>query len=333
MARQCIKCQKPGEYTSLETTKAVFCYECYLESIKQKFRAALSKTKLFKQSEPIDVLVVAQKDVRSEALIKLMKESYDERKKLKLNARIFYVNFSGESDDCSIDETDEDKPDTVDISLAFCRNLNSVHLMTGSFQIPKFDYFYVRRLLPDNAALKDEFKRLLMDYFVYRLAERLGISTVLTAENAETLAQKTLNATCMGRADSIPHVTNVLDQRHPSVNIVRPLRNITNTEIAFLTSKAPSTTYGNSVSSKFLENVTANGYPGTVSTVLSVASKIQAVVDEEIGKSSSPLRCWLCQMPSKGGLCQGCTNFTSQIPFRQRQDFLEAFDRGEVVDD
>lgn len=63
---------------------------------------------------------------------------------------------------------------------------------------------------------------------------------------------------------------------------MRPLRNITNVEVNFISKKEASSKYGTSVSASFLENVTKEGYPGTVSTVLSVASKVRAAVEKDL---------------------------------------------------
>ncbi|CAD5229415.1 unnamed protein product [Bursaphelenchus okinawaensis] len=313
MSRLCIKCKKPGEYCSLETTKVLFCGDCYLESIKQKFRSAVSKSKLFKRQGTTNILVVGFNDVRTSALLKLIDESYDERKAGFLSPKVYYVDFSGNEGSQTLD-----KVDGVNIVKV------SAVLNEFSGDSNAASYANLKRYLPDNASLKDEVDRLMFDYFIYHLAEKLGVNIVFTSENAELIAQKTLNVTCMGRAEMIPFVTDVLDDRHSSISIVRPLRNITNTEIAFLTGKLPSTDYGSSVSSKFLENLVSQGYPGTVSTVLSVANKIQVKTEEEEDKRSS--ECWLCKQRSNSDQCQGCSSFISQIP--QRDLFLKAFNRG-----
>lgn len=121
-----------------------------------------------------------------------------------------------------------------------------------------------------------------------------------------------------------------MDARHETVRIVRPLRNITDKELEFLDKSNVSTefsTFGDSISSNFLDNVAENGFPSIVTTVLSVASKL------DIGKSSSldklkdlsiadeKKHCTLCQKKALNRLCEPCQRLIAQIK-EDKQDFV-----------
>lgn len=93
VGRVCIKCGGPGEFTSLETTKAWFCSECYADGIRSKFRAALSKTKLFKSKDAIKVLVVGQEGARIDSLLKLIQDSQTQKRPLTLAPTVRYFSW------------------------------------------------------------------------------------------------------------------------------------------------------------------------------------------------------------------------------------------------
>lgn len=134
----------------------------------------------------------------------------------------------------------------------------------------------------------------------------------------------------------------MLDARFPGLKLVRPLRNVTNSEVEFLSGRPPCIRYGASAASRFVDSLTRDGYPGTVSTVLSVASKVRAVLAEDAGRgglAAEPGRpgraCWLCCMPPAGeqDTCRPCELLLRQAPFRTRQKLLERLNHGTVVDE
>lgn len=56
-------------------------------------------------------------------------------------------------------------------------------------------------LCPKNSSIGDELQRICFDMLCCRLAARTEIPIVLTSENAEVLAQKTLSCMCFARGE------------------------------------------------------------------------------------------------------------------------------------
>jgi hypothetical protein len=131
---------------------------------------------------------------------------------------------------------------------------------------------------------------------------------------------------CLG--SSICELAAPSDARHPNVKILRPMRNLNNVELDFLLKSGDFSGSGDAMSSKFLENVVQNGFPAIVSTVLSVASKldtnsITGKVDElSIGNDAS--YCPLCRKQATERLCEPCNRLVSQIPGDKQKMVLDA---------
>jgi uroporphyrinogen-III decarboxylase len=99
-------------------------------------------------------------------------------------------------------------------------------------------------------------------------------------------------------------------------------------ELDFLVNGGDFSASGDSISSKFLENVAENGFPAIVSTVLSVASKLDTngvkkkLDNLSISNNVSP--CPLCRKQTIEKLCEPCNRLMSQIPSDKQSFILNA---------
>lgn len=99
MDRLCVKCGGPGAIYRDNLSSDFFCSECYLESIKAKFRSALTKTRLFTDSwnpnkKPVRILVLAEKDSRLDAMLKLIDliaNEKEEKRKFRLDVEVCFL--------------------------------------------------------------------------------------------------------------------------------------------------------------------------------------------------------------------------------------------------
>lgn len=92
------------------------------------------------------------------------------------------------------------------------------------------------------------------------------------------------------------------------------MRNITNEDVEFLLSADNDIkigSFGDAISSKFVSYAIENGFPSTVSTVLSVAAKL------DVGNVGD-VRCVICQKETTEELCEPCQRLIQQIPENQR---------------
>lgn len=127
---------------------------------------------------------------------------------------------------------------------------------------------------------------------------------------------------------SVSELAAPMDTRHPAVKILRPLRNLNNVELDFLINGGDFSASGDSLSSKFLVDVAENGFPAIVSTVLSVASKLDtnSAVKKlnNLSINSDVSHCPLCRKQSTEKLCEPCNRLISQIPSDKRTFVLNA---------
>ncbi|KAI6229711.1 Cytoplasmic tRNA 2-thiolation protein 2 [Aphelenchoides fujianensis] len=172
-----------------------------------------------------------------------------------------------------------------------------------------------------SRSMKAEFKRLAFDLLLWKLAEQTGVSIALTSETSDLIAQRTMDLMCFGRSQSVPVLCSTLDQRHPRVSVVRPLRNLTDAELKFVLRAEEAAvrfaSHGDPTTERFVANAMESGFPSTISTVLSVVSKLDnaklpAASPQSTG--DAPAFCSFCLMPrSEEDTCELCTNLLQQV--------------------
>jgi uncharacterized protein (UPF0333 family) len=95
------------------------------------------------------------------------------------------------------------------------------------------------------------------------------------------------------------------------------MRNITNEDVEFLLGADNDMkigSFGDAISSKFVNYAIDNGFPSTVSTVLSVATKL------DVGNVGNA-RCVICQKETTEELCEPCQRLIQQIS-EDKRDFV-----------
>ncbi|KAI6192013.1 hypothetical protein M3Y97_00290000 [Aphelenchoides bicaudatus] len=313
MDRLCVKCGGPGAIYRENLSSDFFCSECYLESIKAKFRSALTKTRLFTDSwnpnkKPVRILVLAEKDSRLDAMLKLIDliaNEKEEKRKFRLDVEVYVVN------------TDKEATGSKEFSTIGGFKTKDIHLseaLTGSLN-EKLDLYNELLAAAPTNSIRSEFKRLAFDLLIWKLGKQLDFNIVLTTENSESIAQKSMNALWFGRSTSVSEIASTVDARDSTVKIMRPMRNLNNNELGFLINNDSFSTPISSLSSKFLEDVAENGFPAVVSTVLAVGSKLDTI---NINKKLKNLaldahQCSICLKQVSEKLCEPCNRLLSQV--------------------
>jgi hypothetical protein len=117
--------------------------------------------------------------------------------------------------------------------------------------------------------------------------------------------------------------------RHESIKLLRPFRNITDKELQCLSYPDEAVEFITSsdvMSSKFLDNVAQNGFPGIVTTILSVSSKLDVrKISDKLGNMSLCEPCLLCKKEAiDKGLCEPCHRLIGQFKKDKQSLILDA---------
>uniref|UniRef100_A0A915P3G3 Cytoplasmic tRNA 2-thiolation protein 2 n=1 Tax=Meloidogyne floridensis TaxID=298350 RepID=A0A915P3G3_9BILA len=154
-----------------------------------------------------------------------------------------------------------------------------------------------------SPSVRIELLRLIRTKLLANYAAYFNFPSVLLSENADQLATETINSLCFGRGSSIFDISSVIDDRvstnslpfvNHSIQFIRPLRDISykelealdriescenieengiNTRINGIIKEENSV---QSLAKDFIESLRDNGFPATISTILSVSSKIES---------------------------------------------------------
>ncbi|KAI6225442.1 hypothetical protein M3Y99_01337100 [Aphelenchoides fujianensis] len=324
--RPCVKCGSPAFINHAQTSTVFYCDACYAEGIGVKFRSALTRTKLFRngrnpEQKEVDVLVVVEWDARAQVLASFLHEVINKtnsKKHFKINSKLFLVDTSDSTDlpaDCPFEIAGR-------VHLADALDDDAEVFRTKGFERKENAFEWLLRTAPSRS-MKAEFKRLAFDLLLWKLAEQTGVSIVLTSETSDLIAQRTMDLMCFGRSQSVPVLCSTLDQRHPRVSIVRPFRNLTDAELKFVLRAEDEAavrfaSHGDPTTERFVANAMESGFPSTISTVLSVVSKLDnAKLPAAFPQSSgdAPSFCSICLMPrGEENTCELCTNLLQQPP-------------------
>ncbi|KAI6209751.1 Thiouridylase, cytoplasmic, subunit 2 family-containing protein [Aphelenchoides besseyi] len=336
--RPCVKCGLPGTISHSQTATVFYCSSCYGEGIRLNFRSVLSRTKIFRNGrnpdqKPIEVLIVVEWDARAKVLSQLIHEVTTEtnpKKHFKINPTVYIVD----SNDSLKVKTPTDCPLKVDGVVHLSAGLDSiVETKNTNPMRPKIETY--RRLLgaSKSQSIISELKRLMFDLLLWKLAVNLNIDVVLTSESSNLIAQRTLDLMCFGRSQSVSILCSTLDQRHERIQIVRPLRNIADSEIEFLLFEPENQTppkfsqTGDPTTQKFLSHAMKSGFPSTVSTVLSVVSKLDNWKSNQTANANDDLSlCSICLMQSSDDreLCELCDNLLQQVSSSDERSFVHS---------
>ena len=154
----------------------------------------------------------------------------------------------------------------------------------------------------------------------------MNVTKVMVSDCAEKTAQNSFDALCFGRGASISQLTAPIDHRLPDVVFILPLRDVYQNEIKLVLQlesllkeaenlkldhvQIKSNRTIQDVNVDFLSNLQANGFPSTLTSVVSTSSKISAPVNPKKVNS-----CCLCyEKMEEQDLCPACDRLLQAIP-------------------
>uniref|UniRef100_A0A915NXK2 Cytoplasmic tRNA 2-thiolation protein 2 n=1 Tax=Meloidogyne floridensis TaxID=298350 RepID=A0A915NXK2_9BILA len=290
-AISCVKCTEgDGSFFRLENTKlAGYCIKCFPKVIQHKFASSLGRNRVFKTPEQRNALLVL-------VLFEDLVDSVELNKQLNL-LKIFLIKQKFYSQWnwrfghlAAIFNKFEDFP------KEFERNEG----IDGEENLEKFSNLISNCRSP---SVRIELLRLIRTKLLSNYAAYFNFPSVLLSENADQLATETINSLCFGRGSSVFDISSVIDDRlspnslpfvNHSIQFIRPLRDISykelealdriesgenieengiNTRINGIIKEENSV---QSLAKDFIESLRDNGFPATISTILSVSSKIES---------------------------------------------------------
>ncbi|KAI3409794.1 hypothetical protein GPALN_006169 [Globodera pallida] len=322
----CLKCsEEDGSFFQLENTKvAGYCRPCFSKMIRQKFAFCLGKNRVFKEERRRDALLVYYSGAfESLQLLRLVCEAVtDQRvhKRLRLNAQVLYLSSA-----TTLDQMMQDSEHCRLISHNFpddwiwhfahesailndtCIEDSEQNLRCCSLEEVENLQLYNKLFEScQSNSVRDELKRLFRTKLICRLSEvKFKCSTVLVPDTADQLAKDVLSALCFGRAASLSQMSSMVDSRFEPIQLVRPLRDISDRELkamlhidqnginqpAINENAADMMMKGGesslqTLTADFIQELRGGGFPATISTILSVASKVE---NKDVGRV-----CLLC---------------------------------------
>ncbi|VDM24626.1 unnamed protein product [Toxocara canis] len=324
--RKCVKCPEPGTLAGLDPSKASYCKPCFIQMVKHKFSSTIGKRRLYKDGEKRETLIVFEGDGPSAFLLSLISQGLraDAHKRLTLIPTVIYwYDYANHMESISVmvllTVTDEEAiafvkrrvenfKDVVDARWIFVHissifgnfdDLDELNSIGNVESIAKWE-----RVL--NACLtesvRSEFVRLSRALICVRVARRLGVNKVMMSDSADNLAKCVIYSLAFARGSSISCLSGAVDKTYPHVSIIRPLREISNKEIALLNrfensdrfiihvDGSENCKHGLSVqsaTSEFVDNLQVEGFRATITTILSTATKLQSI-------SRKKTRCQFC---------------------------------------
>ncbi|VDK86577.1 unnamed protein product [Litomosoides sigmodontis] len=281
--------------------------------VKHKFSSAIGKRRLYKDGGKRETLVVYDGTNAGAFLLSLVSQGLkaDAHKRLILVPTVMVL--LRETDEAVIDNIKKEVEHIkecilapwiyVHIAAVLQSNISDPRTLSDICGIDHVPQWTQLLASCSSSSTKEEVEYLCSNILCVRIARKLGIHKVMLPVPADELASTTLTSLALARGPSVFHAVNVVDKRHGDVTLIRPLREISEKEIAIVNRFEGSDRYilnvqrnrlksddnesMQSVSRDFISNLITDGFTGTVSTVLSIASKIQ-------GPAASGVHCVLC---------------------------------------
>ncbi|VDN39509.1 unnamed protein product [Gongylonema pulchrum] len=155
-----------------------------------------------------------------------------------------------------------------------------------------------------SLTVQEELQRLCADLLYVRVARRLRIHKVMLPDSADTLANMTLAALALGRGAAVHCSTGTVNRGIGSVTVIRPLREISEKELALVNHFEKSDRFilneqkslldnvrcdpsVETVTRNFINGLISDGFTGSVPSILSTVSKLQSA-------AANSRRCSLC---------------------------------------
>ncbi|CAI2292939.1 unnamed protein product [Caenorhabditis sp. 36 PRJEB53466] len=300
--KKCVKCDLEAHFTGVDPKKAWYCKECFIQMVRNKFRSALSKKKIFKDAEARDTLVVYDGSPSATFLLNQINDAVNQitykrlmiqptilvlvsvtdddaiqmvmnrvqeiKKELVTKARwivahVAYCMYSGSSKELSVLE------DSVCNGL---ENIGDYTSLLGSCSVPTY---------------RKELERILKEKCLLKIGSSLGISKCMVPDDADDLGRLALNQLCLGRGGSLSKLVSAVDKR-TNCMFIRPLLDVSKKEIAVYNylcevdkfcvqlkeRNEPKSVQ--TLTDNFIRTLEAEKFYSTINTVMSTAAKIHS---------------------------------------------------------
>ncbi|CAI4221722.1 unnamed protein product [Auanema sp. JU1783] len=331
----CVKCPEAAVLAGVDVKKAVYCKNCFIQMVIHKFRSSISKKRIFK------AIIVFDGTSSGVFLLRQVKESMEmsEYKKLMIKPTILVLvsateNAEIEKVEAKIRELRLILSDVpwfiVHVASALAKqNFVRSEKCQGVQEINALDLLLKSCQTQTSRA---EVKRILIEKTCIQVSKALGISKILVPENGDYLGRLALTQLCLGRGPAVSELTAVVDKRANKVWFVRPLRDINKKEIALvnhlkgyeqdvivLQRDKPAVTERSiqSATTLLVDNLLAQGYKSTITTVLSTAGKLHMLTSAQY--------CSLCTLSGVdigSNFCKSCLDLKKELSEPQLLDPL-----------
>ncbi|GMT32735.1 hypothetical protein PFISCL1PPCAC_24032 [Pristionchus fissidentatus] len=323
---QCVKCPKESTIAGAEGKNVAYCDGCYGEMVTHKFRSALGKRRVFKDGAAKEALVVSDGSPSSVFLLGQIRDALQLNPHQRLVMQPTMATVVSSTTEGVMARVADDQSIVVHIA-AVMRPLDQ-KLMDKDRDAEK-EIRDLAELLSCCKSLtaRDEIVRILKERLILRLADELGLSTVLMADTADELARLSLSSLCIGRGGQISEMTAGVEKRKGLPTIVRPLKEVRSKEIAignrlfgwekeviYVEEDEMTKALGYSIhkaTDDFIDNLHSEGFQATVSTVLSTSSKVHPDANPTSSLCNLCLRTFSKELV---GMCPPCQSIMDEIP-------------------
>lgn len=309
----CKKCSN-ANVTIKIGLKDAQCTECFLKSVRHKFRATLGASKCVPRGA--SVLVVYDGGPASTVLLDVVNNAIADStfKRIHLTPSVLFVDESG--------LLNADKS-THSLLATLRTQLKSYNLPTYYTSLqhdfvteltedftpkPNGDTMSAIRTICDqitDPSSRQEFVQIARDNCIRKAAKHLRCNFAFVADIGPDLATAFLTNVVLGRGSAVAHDVSLVDTRTVDMQIVRPIRDLNHKEVEMyiklsgITCAAPAATdiearpIGGSVQAltkSFVDGLQSN-FSSTVSTVFKTGDKMNSAINEH---SSANVCCEFC---------------------------------------
>lgn len=260
----CLKCKVFDPVVFLRSD-GVYCRECFILRITHKFRLEFGKSHLIRDNEKVFILTEYNK--YSFVLLHLINEGISKQAKKKLRFVPLCVFIIDDDFKGSIEEFKTQFINPINsFGLPICiyhvnqiykKDLEPLYSNIDEFkQINSSNYENQDDQSIDmkNQTSKTTFRNILRKQLLVKIATKLGISKIITSENADQLAANMIMNVIEGRGDQLSYEMGFVDNRYNEFSFVRPMKNFTTVEVdAYiqLYSLQSLETYSNEIKSEY----------------------------------------------------------------------------------
>ncbi|CAO4379653.1 unnamed protein product [Caenorhabditis nigoni] len=322
--KTCVKCDKEAKFTGVDPKKAWYCQGCFIQMVRNKFRSALSKKKIYKDADARDTLVVYDGSPSGTFLLNQIDDALKQITYKRLMVKPTVLVLVSETEEPEIQQVIKR---VAEIKENFLENVNwfIAHIASCLYDEPlelkEFECNGVEKITAYKSLLascsvptyKKELERMLKEKCLQKLAESLKVTKCMVTDDADDLGRLALDQLCLGRGGSLSSLVTVADKRNDFM-IIRPLCDLSKREISiynylckiddhyiqFSHTQSQEKSV-QTLTDAFIRTLEDEKFYSTINTVLSTASKIH----NTNGKDGS--RCSMCYVEVAEFHCETCS--------------------------